>query len=128
MDAPWWYDLTGYANILTAVGILVVGWWTHQSRSQVKNSHGTNLRDDMDIIRDSVKSVGHQIGEVRDELGRIDHRQIMTDDRVRKEMEDLRARQETDTEDIRNGFNRLSMSIDDIRFWQEQTADERKGR
>lgn len=48
-------------------------------RSQVQNSHGTNLRDDldkvvaaqgaqcekMDLIHDAVKSLAHQLGETR---------------------------------------------------------------
>ena len=38
------------------------------SRRQVENDHGTNLRDDLDDLREAVRSVGHQLGEIRRDM------------------------------------------------------------
>lgn len=111
MDIPWWWDLTGFAGIISSIGVIVVGRWAHQSKTQVKNKHSTNLRDDLDVIRDEVRSVGRQVGEIRKEIDRTARRQMQDDQRHTAEIMDVRA-----------GSARLAADIADLRFWQENNG------
>ena len=86
------------AALITAAGAIVVALvgvlsvWVqnrkHSSaievvRSQVQNSHGTNLRDDLDVIRSLIEAQGEKqdslasdVRGVRKDIGRLDERDI----------------------------------------------------
>ncbi|UOQ58086.1 DUF2746 domain-containing protein [Leucobacter allii] len=74
-------------------------------REQVQNSHGTNLRDDLDRIADGLMQLGKNVEGlasdlrgVRRDIGRLDRRDI-------EDGADLR--------DLRQEFNRRVRTIED---------------
>lgn len=53
-------------------------------RDHVANTHPTNLRDDLDIIRDDVRGTRKDVGLLRDELREVRNRQSDFESSVRE--------------------------------------------
>lgn len=74
-DIDWIIGVIGVALIANVLGPVITVWWTRkmrrdisETRDQVGNTHQTNLRDDLDKVRDSVKEVGRQVELVAEHL------------------------------------------------------------
>lgn len=121
----WWQDLDGLAGtllavaaVVTAVGTILAARWAYLSRQhakgaedQVANDHKSNLRDDIDDMRDvvqelalsmarvagvvdTVRSQGHQIGEIKRDILAVkeDVRDVRADlrDAVQRHEDDVK--------------------------------------
>ena len=80
-------------------------------RDQVQNSHGTNLRHDLDRVIEAVTRTEAAVGYVADEIKGI-----------RKDIGRLDSRDLEDAADLRHTRDRLNRRIDDL----ERTIDPRK--
>jgi hypothetical protein len=86
----WVLDVGG---ILAGVAAVLAAVWARQTKHQVsERNSGSTLRDSQDrqeitlaAVLDGVHSLGHQIGEVRTDMGRMD-------DRLTGEVQELRRR------------------------------------
>lgn len=83
IDTPW--ELA--ATILVIVGTLAAGWTANYQvhrkqgndlkavKDQVKNGHGTNLRDDIDelrdLLRDGLGDLRRDVAGIRQDIGGI---------------------------------------------------------
>lgn len=75
-------DIEAAVRVLEALGVILAAIYGYRAklhseqsardagatRAQVENSHGTNLRDDIDVIRAGIRSLGHQLGEIRRDM------------------------------------------------------------
>lgn len=77
----WVFDA---GAILAGVASLLAAWWARKAKQQT-NGPITRANDTLGVVLDSVRSVGHQIGEVRADMGRMD-------ERLTQEVADLRQR------------------------------------
>lgn len=77
-DAPWW------ANLLVMAVVVLGGMWLMNRKTnkdvgvikdQVKNTHSTNLREDMDALREDVKAVHETVRDQGNEA-REDRRDL----------------------------------------------------
>lgn len=50
--------------VITSVTSIIVAKVSHQTRREVKNDHSTNLREDLDSIRDAVDAVRSSLTQV----------------------------------------------------------------
>ena len=50
--------------VITSVTSIIVARVSHQTRNEVKNDHSTNLREDLDSIRDAVADVRSSLTHV----------------------------------------------------------------
>jgi len=86
-------------------------------KEQTNNNHGTNLRDDMDAIRDSIKDLKTglktDIGDVRGDISEM-----------KTDINDLR-RQTSQVHDGVNNVNRSSME-EHKRIWEHLTDAEKE--
>lgn len=127
--AEWWQDLDGMAGVIlaivaliTAVGSILGARWAYLSRQhakgaedQVANDHKSNLRDDIDDMRealhelainvarvagvaDAVRSQGHQIGEIKRDILAV--KEDVRD--VRADLRDAVQRHEDDVKRLEN--------------------------
>lgn len=51
-------------TLITSITAIIVARLAHQTRSEVKNDHSTNLREDLDSIRDAVSDVRASVEHV----------------------------------------------------------------
>ena len=51
-------------TLITSITAIIVARLAHQTRSEVKNEHATNLREDLDRIRDAVSDVRASVEHV----------------------------------------------------------------
>ena len=51
-------------TLITSITAIIVARLAHQTKTQVKNEHSTNLRDDLDRIRDTVDDVKSSVEHV----------------------------------------------------------------
>ena len=51
-------------TLITSITAIIVARLAHQTRSEVKNDHTTNLREDLDRIRDAVSDVRASVEHV----------------------------------------------------------------
>lgn len=51
-------------TLITSITAIIVARLTHETRSEVKNDHNTNLREDLDRIRDAVSDVRASVEHV----------------------------------------------------------------
>ncbi|AIM50366.1 hypothetical protein PBI_OMNICRON_33 [Mycobacterium phage Omnicron] len=72
-----WYGLAGLA-VVNAVGLAAVwlkargtGHTVDTVREHVANSHKTNLRDDIDGLRDYIVELGRDVGGMRSDIGQL---------------------------------------------------------
>lgn len=78
--ADSWFDIFAYVLVaLPGVVASIVAWrikvQTAAVEDQVSNDHATNLRDDIDGIRDSQDSIKVKLGEMDRTLHRIENEQ-----------------------------------------------------
>jgi len=90
---------------------------TEVIRSQVQNSHGTNLRDDVDKImalvarvEGAVTSVASDVRGIRKDIGRLDERDL------------------DDVAELRSVRDALNRRIDELKDDFEDTFEVKKGR
>jgi hypothetical protein len=66
--------IAGAASVVVALiglfGVIIPRLWhntrsLHEVKEQITNSHGSNLRDDLDFIRDNILDMRADIGWVR---------------------------------------------------------------
>ncbi|AEL19688.1 hypothetical protein PBI_KRATIO_31 [Mycobacterium phage Kratio] len=74
-----WYGLAGLA-VVNAVGLVALFLKARGTHQQVANSHSTNLRDDIDGLRDHIVELGRDIGGMRSDVGQL--RGEVRDDRT----------------------------------------------
>ncbi|QXN73775.1 hypothetical protein SEA_SOSEPH_32 [Mycobacterium phage SoSeph] len=74
-----WYGLAGLA-VVNAAGLLALFLKARGTHKQVANSHSTNLRDDIDGLRDHIVELGRDIGGMRSDVGQL--RGEVRDDRT----------------------------------------------
>ena len=51
-------------TLITSITAIIVARMAHQTRSEVKNDHSTNLREDLDRIRNAVSDVRASVEHV----------------------------------------------------------------
>lgn len=56
--------------VLAGVAALLSAWWSRRAAHQTNGA----LSGPLALILDGQRSLGHQIGEVREEIGRLDTR------------------------------------------------------
>lgn len=61
------------AGILAGVAAILAAFWSRQTKKQT-NGPIKAANDTLTLVYDAVRSVGHQVGEVRKDLGRVDER------------------------------------------------------
>lgn len=73
----WILDLGG---ILAGVAAILAAWWSRKAKSSAETAAAqTNgpLKEQaltLDVLLDGQRSQGHQLGEIRDDMGRMDER------------------------------------------------------
>ena len=124
--------LIAVAAVITAVGSLTkvlaevraMRLEQNQIREQVQNSHGTNLRADLDVIRDEMRD---GLGQVRKDLAEVRDNSHRHD----KELSRLADGQLATTRAVMDGLDRLSdadaedrkrADAEHLRLWQALRA------
>ena len=76
-NLAWWQDLAGMAALITAVASIpgtIAAFHVKKTRDEIgkefQPNHGSSLVDKINLLTDSVKSVGHQVGEIRRDMAR----------------------------------------------------------
>lgn len=66
----WVFDA---GAILAGIASILAAWWSRKAKKQT-NGPITRANAQLDMVLSTVRSVGHQIGEVRADMGRMDAR------------------------------------------------------
>ena len=91
----------------------LVGNDAREAKHQVKNDHGTNLRDDLDIIRDKLSTIekgmcdsNTAMLEIRNRLDNLQHEQA-AQGKKQRDMEDVLTRSLDDQSELKKDIGGL---------------------
>lgn len=78
-----WLDIAAYGIYGLPALIWALASWRDQKKvlEEVKNKHSTNLREDLDIIRDEIRGLSKDFVGLRDELRQERQERIEGDQR-----------------------------------------------
>lgn len=93
----WWQDFAGIAALITAIASIpgtIAAIHLKKTRDEIgkefQPNHGSSLVDKINLLNDSVKSVGHQVGEIRRDMAREHEAINHTLERHDKEIKEVR--------------------------------------